>query len=214
MRVKPPQARVIRDDLKLLASAPRRVPISLWLRVMFGGWGNSTVWFILALLTTIVAVLHVVTGGSQQEDEVPAIFVTGGMVAVAFPVLVGLAIYNARRLRLLRKGDTVQGILVKKYEVENSETSTWFYVFAYEINDKKYEVELRMENREKRLEDDPTELMVYLPSQPDRASPVDHLPGYPTIDDKGQLIARDTRIWPALLLPCITLVSVLVAFLV
>ena len=115
--MKPPEARVVRDDLKFLAPAPRRVPVSLWLRIMFGGWGNSTVYFIFALLTWIVVGVHLATGGKTASDEPPVTYILAAFIAFALPVIIGFAIYNSRRLRLLRTGelhleDVVLAVLV------------------------------------------------------------------------------------------------------
>jgi len=54
--------------------------------------------------------------------------------------------------------------------------------------------------------------MVYDPSGRRDAITLDHLPGYPLIDDKGNLVVRNPRVWPVLILPALAVAGVVAAF--
>ncbi|NVB85123.1 MAG: hypothetical protein HOV81_42550 [Kofleriaceae bacterium] len=61
-----------------------------------------------------------------------------------------------------------------------------------------------------RLEDDETETLVYDPGWPDHATPLDHLPGSPTIDADGRLSATGPNV-RVLILPALFAAIAIVA---
>jgi len=205
-----PVARVVRG---VLAPAPRRVPLTLSVRMLFGGVFNSLIYFTVAAVLWMFAVSKPEVQVPTQSDEVPMELVALLIIVAAVPFLLGFMILALLRLRLLRRGITVGGKLIEKREVEGSESSVWYYKFKYEIGGRTYIVEHRMQTQEPLLEDDPIEQLVYLPSKPHRAYPVDHLPGYPAIDANGQLVARDKRVWLAFIMPAFAVTGALAVFL-
>lgn len=201
-----PVARVVRG---VLARAPRRVPLTLSLRLLFGGIPNSVIYLSLAFVLWILAVGKPDVPPPPTSDAVPMEHIGLGMIALAAVFLIAVMIHALWRLRLLRRGIPVDGTLVEKREVEGSESSVWYYKFRYAIGGRTYTVEHKMQTPEPRLEDDPHEQLIYLPSKPQRAYPVDHLPGYPTVDANGQLVARDKHVWLAFIMPALAVSGVL-----
>jgi hypothetical protein len=53
--------------------------------------------------------------------------------------------------------------------------------------------------------------MLYDPSGRREAITLDHLPGYPQIDEHGELVACHTRVWHVLLLPALAIAGVVTA---
>jgi hypothetical protein len=204
-----PVARVVRG---VLAPAPRKVPLALSLRMLFGGVWNGMVYFTIAVSAWLLAYVDRKTATPKAEDAPPIQWIVLGLVGLAAPVILGFMIYALLKLRLLRRGLTVHGKLVNKREVETGESSVWYYTFKYEVGGTDYTIEHKFQTRELLLEDDPLELMVYMPMKPHRAYPVDHIPGNPTIDADGQLRARDKHVWLAFIMPAAAISGVLAAY--
>lgn len=203
-----PVARVVRG---VLAPAPRSVPLALSLRMLFGGVFNSLIYFTVAVVLWMLAIAKPKTP-SRATDDISNESVALLIVLTAVPFVLGFMIHALWRLRVLRRGIPVDGTLVEKREVEGSESSVWYYTFRYTIGGRTYTVEHKMQTPEPLLEDDPLEQLVYLPSKPHRAYPVDHLPGYPTIDANGQLVARDKHVWLAFVMPAFAVSGLLAVF--
>lgn len=200
-----PVARVVKG---VLGPAPRRVPLALSLRMLFGGVYNSLVYFAAGIVLWMIAIAKPAKP-SHAADEVPLEMMALFVVLAAVPFVLGFMIHALWRLRVLRRGIPVEGKLVGKREVEGSESSVWYYTFRYTIGGRTYTAEHKMQTPEPLLEDDPLEQLVYLPDKPERAYPVDHLPGYPTIDAKGELVARDRHVWLAFVMPAFAVSGVL-----
>lgn len=175
----------------MLAAAPRKVPIKLTLHMLLGGLG------------VMIVLLGVALAGLFVRNHTAALYI----VVAAAASVVAFMVHALWKLRLLRRGLTVQGRVVHKHQVDDDKNSAVYYTFEYEVGGHQYRVEHRMEVPEPTLEDDPLELMVYLPTKPQRAYPVDYLPGQPTIDANGQLVSRSPSVWPLFVLPILAVVS-------
>lgn len=212
-----PVARVVRDKpwpaTDILSPAPRRIPPTLWIRIAFGGLIAPAGWFALALIAWIF--VFVVLSNNAQDTPNDGMPMSWGIAITACacaPVLV-IAAWRARKqLHMLRHGRETRGKLLGKREVEGSDSSVWHYTFEYTIeNGTTQVVTVITDVREELLEDDILEPMLYDPSGRREATTIDHLPGYPRIGEHGELVARDTRVWPVLLLPVIALAGVVAA---
>jgi len=213
-----PAARVVRDKpwpaTNVLAAAPRSVPVRLWIRIAFGGLIAPVGWFAIALMTWIMVIVGMrFDANKDPSDDLPLPWVIAIVVLSAAPVL-AVAGWRARKhLHMLRHGVETRGKLLHKREVEGAEDSAWHYTFEYTVeNGSKQQVTVITDTPEKLLEDDALEAMVYDPSGRRDAITLDHLPGYPQIDEQGNLVVRNPRVWPVLILPVVAVAGVIAAF--
>lgn len=118
------------------------------------------------------------------------------VIIAIFPVAgLWLALARTRRalrtIHLLRCGEVVQGTLVSKttggLHINEVPESTLTFEFVLP-GGRVQSCEVRTHEPE-RLVDDETETLVYDPGWPDHVTPLDHLPGSPTIDADGRLRA-------------------------
>jgi Protein of unknown function (DUF3592) len=109
---------------------------------------------------------------------------------------------GTRRLALLRDGRLARGRLIKKQgtrtRVNNQPVLAMTFVF--ETDDGQSHRVVARTHRPELLEDEAAEKVLYLPANPYRATLVDHLPGRPDIDERGQLVSGNPLSWPLYLL--------------
>jgi hypothetical protein len=131
---------------------------------------------------------------------------------ILFPI-VGIALamsqfrVGRRDVRLLRYGVETEGRLVSKTEtrVTVNKTPIMALVFEYQANDgKTYTTTVKTLTPEP-LEDDAREKMLYDPYAPERATPLDHLPGQPVVTSTGEIDAKPGIAVHVLIVPMLTL---------
>ena len=190
--------------MKQLADAPRRVPLKLWLQLVFGQWLMQMGAVIVGVFSLVLAFL--LPRGPQD----PPIWLASFILTIGcFPLFAVAGLRAYRSLRLLRHGKHARGRLVAKKEVANSETSYTHYTFEFELPDGDKARALVVTDWDKKeLEDEPTESLVYDPRDPKIATTLDHLPGSPAIDETGNLVARKPLVWLTLVLPTAAVVGI------
>ena len=139
---------------------------------------------------------HSRLSGMQRGEASPV-----ALFAILFAVFgFGLAAWRLpearRNLRTLRHGVETRGRLVRRSEtgivVETptlGEKPLVELTFEYEAQGKMYAITVETLHPE-RLEDDEREPMLYDPWAPERATPLDHLPGSPKVTASGELDVR------------------------
>ena len=134
------------------------------------------------------------------------------LFALLFP-LVGISLamsqfrVGRRGVRLLRYGVETEGRLVSKTEttVTLNKAPIMALAFEYQANDgKTYTTTVKTISPE-RLEDDAREKMLYDPYAPERATPLDHLPGQPVVTSTGEIDAKPGSAVLVLVIPLLTL---------
>ena len=182
---------------------PRRVPTPLWLKLVLGSMVAQTGWMIMAAFSI----------GVRFQDKLPRSW-AAVMVLIGCSPLFAIAAFRARRqLQLLRRGVETTGKLVDKSRVQRGKTHEIHYTFQYVSADGEQHFNTTISDSSvAALEDNAAEPMVYDPERPDRATPLDHLPGSPAISDSGELVARNPRLIWISIAPSVAIVALILLY--
>jgi hypothetical protein len=101
---------------------------------------------------------------------------------------IAVLLKNVKSISLLKSGALTRGVLDRKeaHPNDKEDKPTYTYYFTFSVNGKSYTVKA-ISHKEELLEDEPTEKILYDPSNPDRAFVYDSLPHLPSMDEEGNL---------------------------
>lgn len=122
--------------------------------------------------------------------------------AVGFVILYFSSASGAKRNRLLREGILAQGTLVDKEPTNVTINNRPLWEFTFEFTDRngqRREAKCRSTDTN-RLQDEPTEALLYDPQSPERVYVLDEAPARPKFEN-GELTGRPVAAMLALILP-------------
>ena len=175
----------------------------------FGGWSYATGDCLTGQNVT-VEYLPAQPGYSRIRGMRHELLSPWALLAALFPGI-GLAVAIAgfgsgfRRIRLLRDGVPAAGLVTSKSPTgaETMGRPVYHITLDFTARDGNTHTTTVSTNEPERLEDEEQECILYLPSDPDYAIPLDALPGKLSLDHAGRILPGPSRAF--LVLPVISL---------
>jgi hypothetical protein len=172
-------------NLELLEPAPRKVPLPLALKILFGGDMLIAAFFPTVLLAFVVP--YILKNGFA--NFVPVI------LTPAFPVVYILLLVKAvKRVLLLKYGDIRFAVLSGQEKVDRRNDdmgphTTFNMTFDYEYKGKMFSINAIVSSP-KRLVDDAREPVILDPARPEKAELLDILPAEVYVERSGKLACK------------------------
>jgi hypothetical protein len=181
--------------LNNLQLPPRRIPLSLYLAVIFNG--RRTIWKILIIFLAgmVLAQLKGISHGHEWQYVIlPDVMKTPAGIMASFLAFVFVAyiIYGLlikQDIYFLENGILTYGVLCSKSDIREGKREFTRLSFNYEVGGATYttSVDVSILSCTKRIEDEPKEPILYDPREPQNAMLLDCLPSQITVDDEGNL---------------------------
>jgi hypothetical protein len=189
-------------DGRLLRLAPRALPRTLVLQLLFGHTFAALGWICIAMgLLSVFLTAFVHPGELGLNVLGPTLFALLGLWLVLRRL--GPAL---RDLRLLRHGAETSGKRVgdRPTAIEGNRGGLFPLTFEYEVDGTTYTTTVEPQTPE--LLEDERQAMLYDLRSPSRATTLGHLPGAPRITATGELEARPGTALPLLIAPVLAIV--------